>query len=107
MRMYGELCGWALARAHTCSGDRIAIAAYLGRTGVNSGEVGSFVTNPSALSAPRRCHVVLPRSPRMSPTLHPLGVMRETRGPGTVEMQATANAMCDEGDGLGPLSEYQ
>jgi len=30
LRMYGELCGWALARAHACSGDRIAIAAYLG-----------------------------------------------------------------------------
>jgi uncharacterized protein (DUF2252 family) len=30
MRMYGELCGWTLARAHACSGDRIAIAAYLG-----------------------------------------------------------------------------
>jgi uncharacterized protein (DUF2252 family) len=30
MRMYGELCGWALARAHARSGDRIAIAAYLG-----------------------------------------------------------------------------
>ncbi len=27
---YGELCGWALARAHARSGDRIAIAAYLG-----------------------------------------------------------------------------
>jgi uncharacterized protein (DUF2252 family) len=30
MRAYGEACGWALARAHACSGDRIAIAAYLG-----------------------------------------------------------------------------
>ncbi len=30
MRMYGALCGWTLARAHACSGDRIAIAAYLG-----------------------------------------------------------------------------
>jgi hypothetical protein len=28
--MYGQLCGWTLARAHSCSGDRIAIAAYLG-----------------------------------------------------------------------------
>jgi uncharacterized protein (DUF2252 family) len=27
---YGELCGWALARAHARSGDRVAIAAYLG-----------------------------------------------------------------------------
>lgn len=27
---YAELCGWTLARAHARSGDRIAIAAYLG-----------------------------------------------------------------------------
>jgi hypothetical protein len=30
MRAYGEICGWTLARAHARSGDRIAIAAYLG-----------------------------------------------------------------------------
>jgi uncharacterized protein (DUF2252 family) len=30
MRLYGALCGWTLARAHARSGDRIAIAAYLG-----------------------------------------------------------------------------
>jgi uncharacterized protein (DUF2252 family) len=28
---YGGLCGWTLARAHARSGDRIAIAAYLGK----------------------------------------------------------------------------
>jgi hypothetical protein len=33
MIVYGRLCGWTLARAHARSGDRIAIAAYLG-TGV-------------------------------------------------------------------------
>ena len=27
---YGELCGWTLARAHARTGDRFAIAAYLG-----------------------------------------------------------------------------
>jgi uncharacterized protein (DUF2252 family) len=31
MAKYGELCGWTLARAHARSGDRIAIAAYLGK----------------------------------------------------------------------------
>ncbi|TQF01384.1 DUF2252 domain-containing protein [Kitasatospora acidiphila] len=31
MRAFGELCGTTLARAHARSGDRIAIAAYLGR----------------------------------------------------------------------------
>jgi len=30
MRIYGQMCGWTLARAHARSGDRIAIAAYLG-----------------------------------------------------------------------------
>jgi uncharacterized protein (DUF2252 family) len=30
MRLYGAECGWTLARAHARSGDRIAIAAYLG-----------------------------------------------------------------------------
>ena len=30
MGTYGKLCGWTLARAHARSGDRIAIAAYLG-----------------------------------------------------------------------------
>ncbi len=31
MAAYGRLCAWTLARAHARSGDRIAIAAYLGR----------------------------------------------------------------------------
>jgi uncharacterized protein (DUF2252 family) len=31
MGLYARLCGWALARAHARSGDRIAIAAYLGK----------------------------------------------------------------------------
>ena len=30
MLAYGEICGWTLARAHARSGDRIALAAYLG-----------------------------------------------------------------------------
>jgi uncharacterized protein (DUF2252 family) len=33
MAAYGRVCGWTLARAHARSGDRIALAAYLG-TGV-------------------------------------------------------------------------
>ena len=31
MALYGRLCGWTHARAHARSGDRIAIAAYLGK----------------------------------------------------------------------------
>jgi uncharacterized protein (DUF2252 family) len=31
MGAYGRLCGWTLARAHARSGDRVAIASYLGK----------------------------------------------------------------------------
>jgi uncharacterized protein (DUF2252 family) len=30
MKIYARLCGWTLARAHARSGDRVALAAYLG-----------------------------------------------------------------------------
>jgi uncharacterized protein (DUF2252 family) len=30
MAQYGRLCGWTLARAHARSGDRVALASYLG-----------------------------------------------------------------------------
>jgi hypothetical protein len=30
MRIYARACSWTLARAHARSGDRVAIAAYLG-----------------------------------------------------------------------------
>jgi hypothetical protein len=30
MELYARLCGWTLARAHARTGDRIAIASYLG-----------------------------------------------------------------------------
>ena len=30
MTIYTRLCGWTLARAHARSGDRLALAAYLG-----------------------------------------------------------------------------
>jgi uncharacterized protein (DUF2252 family) len=32
MALYGRMCGWTLARAHARSGDRVAIASYLGRS---------------------------------------------------------------------------
>jgi uncharacterized protein (DUF2252 family) len=31
LAIYGQVCGWTLARAHARSGDRIAIGAYLGK----------------------------------------------------------------------------
>ena len=39
---YGEACGWTLARAHARSGDRIAIAAYLGGSGKFDRAVAEF-----------------------------------------------------------------
>ena len=32
MELWGRMCGWTLARAHARSGDRVAIAAYLGKS---------------------------------------------------------------------------
>jgi len=40
--MYAELCGWTLARAHARSGDRIAIAAYLGGSDVFDRAIAQF-----------------------------------------------------------------
>ena len=42
LHVYGELCGWTLARAHARSGDRIAIGAYLGSGDVFDRAVGEF-----------------------------------------------------------------
>lgn len=42
MAAYGRLCGWTLARAHARSGDRIAIAAYLGSSRAFDLAIGSF-----------------------------------------------------------------
>jgi len=42
MRLYGELCGWTLARAHARSGDRIAIASYLGNSDVFDKAIAHF-----------------------------------------------------------------
>jgi Uncharacterized protein conserved in bacteria (DUF2252) len=40
--MYAELCGWTLARADARSGDRIAIAAYLGGSDVFDRSIAQF-----------------------------------------------------------------
>jgi hypothetical protein len=44
MRMYGALCGWTLARAHARSGDRIAIASYLGGSDVFDAAIAEFAS---------------------------------------------------------------
>ena len=40
--LYARLCGATLARAHARSGDRIAIAAYLGRRDIFDRAVADF-----------------------------------------------------------------
>jgi uncharacterized protein (DUF2252 family) len=40
--VYGQLCGWTLARGHARSGDRIAIAAYLGKSDVFDRAIADF-----------------------------------------------------------------
>ncbi len=42
LEAYGKICGWTLARAHARSGDRIAIAAYLGSGGSFDRAMASF-----------------------------------------------------------------
>jgi len=39
---YGRLCGWTLARAHARTGDRIAIAGYLGRADTFDRAIAAF-----------------------------------------------------------------
>jgi hypothetical protein len=42
LEAYGKICGWTLARAHARSGDRIAIAAYLGSSDSFDRAMASF-----------------------------------------------------------------
>ena len=42
MRRYGMLCGWTLARAHARTGDRIAIASYLGASAAFDNAITDF-----------------------------------------------------------------
>jgi uncharacterized protein (DUF2252 family) len=44
MAVYGTLCGWTLARAHARSGDRVAIASYLGETDTFDRAIAEFAT---------------------------------------------------------------
>jgi uncharacterized protein (DUF2252 family) len=41
---YAEACGWTLARAHARSGDRVAIAAYLGKSDIFDRAIAAFAT---------------------------------------------------------------
>jgi uncharacterized protein (DUF2252 family) len=42
MTVYGQMCAWTLARAHSRSGDRIAIASYLGNSNAFDRAIATF-----------------------------------------------------------------
>jgi len=42
LAQYGQLCGWTLARAHARSGDRVAIASYLGEGATFADAIAEF-----------------------------------------------------------------
>src|SRR3712207_5696917 len=42
LAVYARMCGWTLARAHARSGDRIAIAAYLGKSSTFDHAISDF-----------------------------------------------------------------
>jgi uncharacterized protein (DUF2252 family) len=44
MSIYGQMCGWTLARAHARSGERVAIASYLGKNDVFENALVEFAT---------------------------------------------------------------
>jgi hypothetical protein len=44
LHAYTRACGWSLARSHARSGDRLAIAAYLGRGPVFEQAIARFST---------------------------------------------------------------
>jgi uncharacterized protein (DUF2252 family) len=44
LAIYAQVCGWTVARAHARSGDRIAIAAYLGKSDVFDKAIANYAT---------------------------------------------------------------
>ena len=50
MTLYARLCGWTLARAHARSGDRFALAAYLGKSTRFDEAVTTFATTYANLN---------------------------------------------------------
>ncbi len=44
MKIYAAWCGWTLARAHARSGDRIAIASYLGKSDIFDRAIATFAS---------------------------------------------------------------
>jgi uncharacterized protein (DUF2252 family) len=62
MRVYAGICGWTLARAHARSGDRVAIAAYLGKADAFDVAVAAFARTYADVT--ERDHAALVRAVR-------------------------------------------
>ena len=73
---YGELCGWALARAHARSGDAVAIGSYLGAGNTSTGRCAPLPTD-----TPIRTNAIM-RLSGMPPTPagSPFGLGCDERG---------------------------
>ena len=53
MTLYARLCGWTLAHAHARSGDRVAIASYLGRKRTFDQAIADFASAYADLNEQR------------------------------------------------------
>ncbi len=62
MSVYAKMCGWTLARAHARSGDRIAIASYLGSGDVFDQAIADFSEAYADLT--ERDHALLEQAER-------------------------------------------
>ena len=78
---YGRLCGWTLARAHARSGDRIAIAAYLG-TGTRFDQAIADFAVTYADQNVRGLGPLAARAPPGRRGVPPLGLLSPPPGPG-------------------------
>ncbi len=62
MAIYAKMCGWTLARAHARSGDRVAMAAYLGKSHAFSDAMTAFARTYADVS--ERDHAALVKAVR-------------------------------------------
>jgi uncharacterized protein (DUF2252 family) len=60
MSVYARICGWTLARAHARSGDRVAVAAYLGNSDSFDQAIATFA--PAYADLNERDHDALVRA---------------------------------------------
>jgi thiamine monophosphate kinase len=72
MQFYARICGQALARAHARSGDRVAIAAYLGKSDRFANAIADFAE--SCAEQNLRDHAALSEAARTGRVLAQTGI---------------------------------